>query len=473
MRGLRRFARPGAWLVLAAAIGIGPTAAADGRPASLLSKGPYLTELSEAGVEVRFELAASAPASVEVRREGGPDAGAGSAGVVSTVADPGDTAWHVVVLGGLAPATRYGYSVRARGKIAGQGHFTTAPAPGSGVPVHFIVYGDDRSDVTAHAAVVQAMASSPCDLLVNTGDLVADGGRLEDWQTFFDIEAPLLRDHALFAAIGNHEIYDDRSGANFARYLGFRRPGGTADPYGSARIGSVRFFFLNAMHDWSSGEERAWLERELARADGEAGLVWRVAVMHHGPWSSGPHGPNTALVSAHIPELLAAHHVDLVISGHDHVYERGDGGGMKYVVSGGGGAPLYRAGHTAATRKSEAAYHFIEFTAAADAMHLTARRVDGSVLDQCGFGRGTGWDCDPPPPVPSVHAEGADSPKGDPHATPSPPARASSLFRCACASPGAPVGGPLALASVGLAFAAFRRRSRDTRSGNVRRSAPH
>ena len=124
-----------------------------------------------------------------------------------------------------------------------------------------------------HAAVVKALAAAPSDFLVNTGDLVEDGGRAFDWQTFFDIEAPLLRDRALFVSIGNHELHDDRAGANFAKYFGFAAAGEAPRPYGTARVGSTRLFFLNAMHDWSAGEEREWLEQELTRADAEAALA--------------------------------------------------------------------------------------------------------------------------------------------------------------------------------------------------------
>ena len=91
----------------------------------------------------------------------------------------------------------------------------------------------------------------------------------------------------------------------------------------------------------AGGPEREWLERELGRADSEPGLVWRIVVVHHGPWSSGPHGGNTKLLDAHIPKLLAAHGVDLVLVGARPHLRAGRRGTLKYVVSGGGGAPLY------------------------------------------------------------------------------------------------------------------------------------
>lgn len=405
-------------------------------PPPKLSKGPYLTDLSDTHVEVRFELSAAAPARVTFELPG-------DASPARTLDEP-STAMHVVRASGLKAATTYGYTVRVGGALAGGGHFTTAPEPtlppASAAPTTFLVFGDDRSDPTAHAAVVRAMAATPADFLVNTGDVVADGGRDADWQSFFDVEATLLKDHALFLCVGNHELVDDEAGANFARYFGLRDEHGAVTPYGTTRWSSVRFFFLNGMHDWRRGEEREWLERELAHADDEPGLVWRVAVVHHGPWSSGPHAGNAKLLSAGVPEMLAAHHVDLVLSGHDHLYERGHVGTVKYLVSGGGGAPLYPVqNRLASSAKAESVYHFVEVTVSPDAVRTVARGVDGTVIDDCGFHKATGWECDPPAALPAPRA-------------PSPQPGSS---RCGCRVPGCAPGGEKVTSMLLLAVGAL------------------
>jgi hypothetical protein len=414
-------------------------------------KGPYLTGLSDTGVEVRFDLDGASAAAIDVA----PDER--DAGRPRTFSDGATSAMHVVRATGLAPATSYRYFVRVGARPVAEGQFATTPTQDSGAPLKFLVYGDNRTDSVAHAAVVRALSASPSDFLVNTGDMVEDGARAEDWQSFFDIEGRLLRTRALFVAIGNHELYDDRAGANFARYFGFADQNGSVRPYGTVRLSNIRFFFLNAMDDdWSSGEERRWLEQQLGIADREPGLVWRIAVVHQGPWSSGPHGPNAPLVSAHVPELLAAHGVDLVFSGHDHIYERGDTRGMKYVISGGGGAPLYRTSKVASTRKAESTYHFVEVTTRSEGLSLVARRVDGSLLDRCGFGKGSPWDCDPPPTVSSPA----------PPSAPPAPATVSPGPRCSCEVPGGARGsvtGALVSvsASLGSIALASRRRRRE------------
>jgi hypothetical protein len=434
-------------------------------------KGPYVTAASDTGGTVRFELEGAAPAAVEVVREAVAEGKERSVTGKRVFESRDASSMHVVSMTGLEPATRYAYAVRAEHAVVADGHFVTAPRPGSAAATTFLVYGDDRTDHDAHAAVVRAMMQVPSDLLIQTGDLVSDGGSAQDWQTFFDIEKALLRERPILAAIGNHELYDDAAGANFLRYFGFPDASGSPRPYGTVRFGNVRFFFLNGMHGWASGEERQWLERELARADTETGLVWRVAVAHHGPWSGGPHGPNAQLVDARVPELLVAHKVDLFLAGHDHLYERGDAGPIKYLVTGGAGAPLYRDFHpTATTRKIEAVHHFVELVTSTDAIRIVARRTDGTVVDRCGFVKGGGWDCDaadagPPARRASTTATVEERPAvaaAETKGPPQPSARPESA-RCLCVAPGSAThraaGGAAMAALIGLALTLRRLRS--------------
>ncbi|HEX8792366.1 MAG TPA: metallophosphoesterase [Polyangiaceae bacterium] len=391
-------------------------------------KGPYVTAVSDTTADVRLELDTPSAVTLQVVRERAP-------ATLRKVVDGTSGAMHVLHLTGLDAGKPYVAAVSfgpTAGPVAAEVDFRTSVPADPNAGTHFIVYGDDRSDPEAHAAIVRLMAQVPADFLINTGDIVADGASSSDWQSFFDVEAPLLRDHPLFLCIGNHELYDDEAGSNFARYFGFAGPGGAPRPYGTERVNDVRFFFLNGMHDWSSGEERDWLEHALTSADAEPGLVWRVAVVHHGPWSSGPHGPNRRLVDAHVPELLAAHKVDLLLSGHDHIYERGDAGGTKYLISGGGGAPVYKLGPpTPTTRKAESAYHFIEVTTTGNDLRIVTRRGDGSTLERCGFAKDKPWDCDAPPPAPHAAAAAPQTP-----ADASPPPKSSS--RCSAAPVGSP-----------------------------------
>jgi hypothetical protein len=115
---------------------------------------------------------------------------------------------------------------------------------------------------------------------------------------------------------------------------------------------------------------------------------------------------------ARVPDLLRSYKVDLILSGHDHIYERGDANGLRYIVSGGGGAPIYREYRGARTTlKFEPVYHFLKFAVNGAAMNMSAIRHDGSVIETCSLSAAAGWGCGvTPPSVPSAAASGAPAP---------------------------------------------------------------
>lgn len=345
-------------------------------------RAPYLQDLSARQVAVLFEIDAARSAKVEVFRD---------KDSVKTTSSEKD-ATHEIVVSGLEPATAYRYTVTLDDGTTDHGTFTTAPEDDRAFS--FVIYGDNRSNPYAHAAVVAAIRKTPHDFLVHSGDLVYDGSQLTLWNEFFSIERELLRDRCIFPAIGNHEIAMPTSdGAlRYARMFRVPAPPDAAERWYTFRWGKARFFMLDAQDDFGTAE-RAWLEKALASAKNEAGVAQRFVVLHHGPYSSGLHGANESLRLARIPELLRSFKVDLVISGHDHIYERGDANGLRYIVSGGGGAPLYkeyRAEKT--TLKFEPVYHFVKVDVAADGLTTTAIRHDGSLIESCRLTAG-GWGC--------------------------------------------------------------------------------
>jgi hypothetical protein len=421
-------------------------------PAPAITKGPYLQGLTTTAVVVKVELADAATARVEVL---GPDA-AGAPAFRATVESSGARRFHVLRVAGLAPATSYTYRVGVAGAPAADaGRFTTAPADAR--PFKFVLYGDNRSDTAAHAAVVRAVERAEGDFLVHTGDMVYEGSSDDDWTSFFAVEGRLLRDRCVFASIGNHELYgSERAGESaFLRYFAAPPPDGADRPrlYASFRWSNARFFLLNAMDDWV-GAERDWLRAELERAKGEPGLVHRIAVLHHGPFSSGPHGANARLADGGVLDVLRDGKVDLVLAGHDHIYERGEGAGLKYVVSGGAGAPLYpRKRSGAETLSFESVHHFVRVGVDGDRIDLVAERVSGGVIERCGFRVGGPWECG------GAAAAKAGAGGGAPVASsPAPvPPRAHAAGGCGCAAPGSTGGGHgAALLGVALGLAAAR-----------------
>ena len=383
-------------------------------------KGPYLQALASTSVEIRAELDTPAPISnphrsdcrrrsrtQRARRRPEPDA--------------------VVRVNGLLPSTRYRIRLAVGSNLA-QGTFTTAPPADSTARFTFLVYGDNRTDDTAHAAIVRLMTETPSDFLINTGDLVQDGASAANWQSFFGIEASLIRDRNVFACVGNHEITTPRAPTT---------SGTSARP--PTRTAWVR---LRSSMARSAGAKRAsscstrW--RRSKTAPSARGWTTSSRAPTRRPASSGGSSSSTTPPGrpARTGETLArsargSRRSSLrttsisVIAGHDHIYERGFASvvhraglgsdalsGIRYIVSGGGGAPLYQVDHPlASTRKVEAVHHVVEVTVQSDAVRLLARRDDGSIIERCGMTKAhDGWDCDPLTPSPAGPLPSSPSP---------------------------------------------------------------
>jgi hypothetical protein len=108
--------------------------------------------------------------------------------------------------------------------------------------------------------------------------------------------------------------------------------------------------------------------------------------MHHPAFSVSLHGGSRDVRERWTP-LFERYRVSAVFSGHDHVYERAEHDGIRYFVTGGGGAPLY-ARRTrpnpldeAAVQRFERAVHYLRVVVAHDQIEVTAVRADGTAIE--------------------------------------------------------------------------------------------
>jgi 3',5'-cyclic AMP phosphodiesterase CpdA len=128
--------------------------------------------------------------------------------------------------------------------------------------------------------------------------------------------------------LGNHDYELGRGRYQF-RLLGM--PG----PYYTRWLGDAQLFFLDS--NVVADRQTAWLEQQLA----ESTSTWKIAVLHHPPYTCGGHFGHRMIQRRWVP-LFESYGVQLVLSGHDHNYQRfAMRNGVTYVVHGGGGARLY------------------------------------------------------------------------------------------------------------------------------------
>jgi MYXO-CTERM domain-containing protein len=455
MTRLRAFARP--QLLLAVALLLAITCASGtspAQPAQGFVIAPYLQDLQSTTAILRFELREPSAATVEVTT---------SSKAVKRFESGTVQRFHSVRLAGLEPATTSSYLVRAGASASERATFTTAPADGS-PPFSFILYGDSRSDAAAHASIVRAIEAIPSNFLIGTGDIVDTGADRNGWLEFFSIEQRLLRDRCLFSVVGNHELEQESRSPRRIWMRHFAPHDDDQGPsYYTFRRGNTRFFLLDAMDTWQ-GAQAQWLRAELERADAETGLAHRFVVTHHAPFSSGPHGPNRAFLRAGMVDVLSQHKVDLLMAGHDHIYERGAANGIKYIISGGAGAPLYAPDKAQpGSGKALSIHHFVEVRVEGPSVSMVARKADKSVIEHCQYRGSEPWACDGAIAAPSAvasaksEAPAVSGAQGGPSSLP--PARTST--RCGCEVPGASTRWPdKAALALGLAaiVAAVRRR---------------
>lgn len=366
------------------------TAVAEADPPRML-KGPYLQDLAPTSITVMWHLDRAAPARLSIDGPGGERTLEVAAARIAEA-----------TIDRLAPSSRYRYRVEAGGQTW-NGEFATAPAIGADAPLSFIVVGDTRGGVDAHRRVVERMAQEVPDFVLGTGDMVDDGLRQEQWQQFFDIEDRLLRDNVYYPAVGNHDRQGrGRTADSYRAFFSVPDNGGDTERYYAFSYAAARVLVLDSNeYSFALTDQTAWLERELIAARQDPAVRHVFVVMHHPPFSISLHGGNRDLRERWTP-LFERYQVTAVFSGHDHVYERAEHNGIRYFVSGGGGAPLYPRRprpspiDLAAVKKFERAFHYLRVSVTGARVEVTAVRTDGTVIET------TAWTA-PSDRAPPVH----------------------------------------------------------------------
>jgi predicted phosphodiesterase len=353
-------------LVLALAACVSARPAPDPTGARL---GPWLGVVGKDRFRVLWETEAPAPTTLRWGDE---------PGCPSVLEDPDPVARHEATVAGLKPGTTYWYRVGSGEAVAVR---TRPEAPG---PVRFAVVGDTHSTAGAHARLVREIADEAPDFVVHTGDLSLRDGKNEGGgeEAFFRVEAPLLRSLPFFPVLGNH----DGEGERFVELFVAPRDAGHRTYY-LETWGPVALLALDSGEPFDARSEQGrWIAGTLAALERDPAIRFRVVAMHWGPYDSGSaHGPNVEARHSLVP-LLERHGVDVVLSGHDHVYERSSAGGVRYVLTGGGGGGARKPHVVLGSPYTEAeasGFHHGLVEADARELRFTAREArSGKVLDE-------------------------------------------------------------------------------------------
>lgn len=203
------------------------------------------------------------------------------------------------------------------------------------------------SEFCGQLATSDALVELDPDAVLALGDLQYPDGELKDFRKSYDPSWGRLIDRT-HAVPGNHE-YNTEGAAGYFDYLeqaGAPPAGARGKGYYARDLGDWRMLALNTNCEDVACEEGSeqyeWLKRQLESTNNDCVL----AMSHQPRFSSGPHGSSTVVEP--LWDLLYRYGADVVISGHDHIYERfapqtpsglldEDHGVTQFVVGTGGG----------------------------------------------------------------------------------------------------------------------------------------
>jgi 3',5'-cyclic AMP phosphodiesterase CpdA len=196
----------------------------------------------------------------------------------------------------------------------------------------------ERVNVEKTAALVAGMEG----VLLLAGDLAYMHGSYQDFMDCFDPAWGRFRNRWR-PVPGNHE-YETNRGAGYLEYFGAAAaPSGRM--YYSFRAGDWLILMLDSNDSVGPASDQYAFVTSALTTNGNLCVM---AVWHHPLFSSGPNGPNTFMRD--IWRLLYEHRADVVITAHDHLYERfgkqdangrSDARGLRQFIVGTGGATLY------------------------------------------------------------------------------------------------------------------------------------
>jgi hypothetical protein len=297
---------------------------------------------------------------------------------------------HQAHLCGLTPGTTYSYQVGATDPASGE-HFSpvytfhTAPDIGANpdTEVVFGFVGDSRGGYDIWQQLLGEIQSHTPDLILFSGDAVTVGLAQEEWEDFFGRAEALFATVPVISAHGNHE-------ANSVNYYSqFALPGDQQDfglDYGFAHVTVGNDTPDDPTAITGSGHDA--INADFAASESAR---WKI-FMHHQPiWSASTrHGSSATLQMAWQP-MIDAHHIDLVLNGHDHDYEvtkplvgmnvqASNDNATVYIVAGGAGAELYPNGTQFWTQYSESSYSAAMIHVRKGMMTFDAFHPDGTPI---------------------------------------------------------------------------------------------
>lgn len=301
-----------------------------------VTRGAYLQMLSTNSIVIRWQTDVPSDSKVDF----------GISSVYSqNVTDLNLLTEHEIKLTGLTPNTKYFYQIgTSTTPLQGNtnNYFKTANSLGTSDFTTWVT-GDFGAGTAGQLAVrnsyLNYVGTSPANFWIWLGDNAYGAGQPAEYTNYvFNIYPEILKNLPVFPSIGNHDYanvnYQSGTalGTDFEYFKAFTMPtsaelGGVAsgtEKYYSYNFGNVHFVVLDSFGAFNNSGSAMynWLQSDL-QANTQK---WTVCYFHHPPYTKGTHNSDTEIESINIRQnlnpIFEANNVDLVLSGHSHVYER-------------------------------------------------------------------------------------------------------------------------------------------------------
>lgn len=256
---------------------------------------------------------------------------------------------HEITLAHTKLDTDYTYNVRIWFLPAGNGGVLQGKRS-SGQPLRFVVFGDSGSGSRSQAKLADMIWETRPDFVVHTGDIVYPRGEMEGYPpNYFEPYEDMIRSVPVYPVLGNHDVRISPE----PYYVNFVLPTNGPPACQPERHYTFNYgdaFFVMFDSDVSEKEiadhVAPWVEQQLLASE----ATWKFVVCHHPAYTSGGHLP-TPKIQEHIVPAMERGGADMMLNGHNHLYERSypiregavvePGEGIVYVVTGAGGMSKY------------------------------------------------------------------------------------------------------------------------------------
>ncbi|MFX1367229.1 MAG: metallophosphoesterase family protein [Promethearchaeota archaeon] len=229
--------------------------------------------------------------------------------------------------------------------------------------LNFYVFGDSQGyQDSIHQIATIANEYRP-DFVFHCGDLTPFGQESQ-YQTVVsaldEFETPV------YTTPGNHDIRLG-GGSRYTQHFG--------PSHYSFDIGSAHFSVLNTSTGDISEEEFAWLESDLSEFAAKNTFVF-THTPPFDPRQNNDHALTNATTATRLLSLFQEMEVDVVFSGHIHIFNESIVDGVRYIVTGGAGASLY------AESENGGFYHFVNVTLSESGLTIEPVLLDSPFLQR-------------------------------------------------------------------------------------------